>query len=76
MSAADAEKLVKANCIACHGAELRGASAPSLEKVGSKYAKDEIANIIANGQGGMPSFKGRLTDAEIDTIAVWLAAKK
>ncbi|NOU93307.1 c-type cytochrome [Paenibacillus sp. LMG 31456] len=75
---ANAEALVKANCVSCHGGNLDGMgdSKKNLQKVGAKLSKEEIANTITNGRNGMPAFKGRLKDTEIATIADWLAAKK
>lgn len=72
----DGEAVFKANCISCHGNNLEGAVGPNLQKVGAKYSKDEIAGIITNGKGGMPSFKGQLSDDEISSVADWLALKK
>lgn len=73
-STAEAEQLVKQNCTSCHGQNLEGASGPNLQKVGSKYNKDEIKNIIVNGKGAMP--KGILNEEEADVVADWLSAKK
>lgn len=75
---ANAEALYKANCVACHGEALdgRGAANRNLTKVGAKYTKDKIVGIITNGQNGMPAFKGRLKDEEINALSDWLAAKK
>jgi len=71
---ASAEDLIKQNCTSCHGQNLEGASGPSLQKVGSKYSKDEIKDIILNGKGAMP--KGLLNDSEADVVAEWLAGQK
>lgn len=70
--------IVKANCIGCHAADLKGQSGiPALRGVGDKLSKEEIVGILNNGQGmGMPSFKGTLTDAEIDQVATWLSKQK
>jgi cytochrome c551 len=72
----DAAAISKQNCTSCHGVNLEGGGAPKLQNVGAKYSKDQIAGIIANGKGAMPSFKGRLSDADINGLADWLAAKK
>ena len=72
----EAQALAKANCISCHGTDLKGAGAPNLQAIGAKYSEAELANIIANGQGGMPAFNTRLSEAEITTLAAWLAAMK
>lgn len=72
----DASAIYKQNCVSCHGIALEGAVGPSLQKVGAKYSKDQLATILNNGKGAMPSFKGKLTDTEIGAIATWLADKK
>ncbi|MDQ1911094.1 cytochrome c [Paenibacillus sp. GD4] len=77
-STVNAESLVKANCIACHGDTLdgKGAEKKNLTKVGARLSKDQIAAKITNGGGGMTAFKDKLKDNEISAIAEWLAAKK
>ncbi|MGG3283858.1 c-type cytochrome [Paenibacillus solani] len=76
-NATEATSLYNANCMACHATDLSGGgSFPNLQKVGSKYDASQIAGIITNGRNGMPSFQGKLTDAEITTLSEWLAAKK
>jgi len=74
---AEATALYEANCMACHAADLSGGGAfPSLTAVGSRMSQEEIAAKISEGGNGMPAFKGRLTDDEINTLAAWLATKK
>ncbi|KRF35823.1 c-type cytochrome [Paenibacillus sp. Soil787] len=72
----DAQAVFKQTCVSCHGVNLEGSVGPNLQKEGSKHTKDELATIISNGRGAMPSFKGKLTDDEISSLAVWLADKK
>lgn len=71
---AQADELVKQNCASCHGQNLEGGAGPALQNVGSKLSKDEIENIILNGQGSMP--KGLLAEDEAAVVAEWLAEKK
>ncbi|MGG4505233.1 cytochrome c551 [Heyndrickxia sporothermodurans] len=74
-SAGDAEKLFSQNCASCHGGNLEGAVGPNLTKVGAKYNKDQILDIINKGKsGGMPGglFKGD----DADKVATWLSEKK
>jgi cytochrome c551 len=71
---ADAETITQQSCIGCHGQNLGGGSAPPLTEVGAKYSKDEIKDIIINGQGGMP--RGLLDDEKAEVVAQWLAEKK
>ncbi|ADU95572.1 cytochrome c551 [Geobacillus sp. Y412MC52] len=73
-TAAAAEQIFKQNCASCHGQDLSGGVGPNLQKVGSKYSKDEIKNIITNGRGAMPA--GIIKGEDADKVAEWLAAKK
>ncbi|MZQ86041.1 c-type cytochrome [Paenibacillus sp. 5J-6] len=72
----EASAVFKANCVSCHGVNLEGAVGPNLQKVGSKLSKDQVAATVTNGKGAMPSFKGKLNDDEISSLATWLADKK
>lgn len=77
-TAANAETLYKQNCVACHGEKLdgNGVATKNLTKVGAKYTKEQILGIVTNGRNGMPAFKGKLKDEELNALADWLAAKK
>jgi mono/diheme cytochrome c family protein len=77
-TAVNAESIVKANCIACHGDTLagNGNERRNLTKVGSKLTKEQLVTTITSGRGGMPAFKDKLKDTEIAAVAEWLAAKK
>lgn len=73
----------KATCVACHAKDLKGTTAaPTLRGIGDKHTKDEIMNIIKNGQapGMMPQYdsniKMGLTAADIDQLADWLSKQK
>lgn len=72
----DADAIVKQNCISCHGGNLEGGVGPGLQAVGGKYDRNQIHDIIANGQGAMPPFQNQLSADEISAVADWLAAKK
>lgn len=73
---AGVETIYKNNCMSCHGQNLEGRVGPDLRKIGDKYDRAQIAAVIRDGKGSMPSFKGRLSDAQIDELAAWLADKK
>ena len=77
-SAGGAEAIYKQKCISCHGDQLQGRIGPStnLTQVGGKLSRDQIVTQITNGGGGMPGFKGTLKEAEIDSLADWLSARK
>jgi len=78
VQAANAEALYTANCISCHGADLKGkmGGKTNLQHVGAELSTDQIIAQITNGGGGMPPFNSRLKADEIKALADWLAAKK
>jgi cytochrome c6 len=71
--AAPAEIFAK-RCAACHGKEGKG-DTPMAQKLGAKdisalkASEAEIVEVIANGKGKMTSFKGKMTDEEIKSVA-------
>ncbi|MFP5112622.1 cytochrome c551 [Bacillaceae bacterium C204] len=67
-------KIFDQKCSSCHGGDLTGGMGPNLTKVGSKYSKDEILNIIKNGKGQMPA--NVVSGDDANQVAEWLAAKK
>ncbi len=74
VDAAAAEEKFKSSCASCHGVDLSGGAGPSLQQVGSKLSKDDIAGIITNGKGAMPP--GMLKGEDAEVVAAWLAEKK
>jgi quinoprotein glucose dehydrogenase len=49
--------LYKVNCASCHRDDRKGSpAAPSLEGVGTRHSRNEIATIIREGTGRMPAF--------------------
>jgi quinoprotein glucose dehydrogenase len=49
--------LYNVNCATCHRADRKGSpSAPSLENIGQRRSRDEIATTIREGTGRMPGF--------------------
>ena len=72
-----AEALYVANCAACHGADLEGVIGPALAGEGAHlgdHDADELAQVVANGEGGMPAFAGTLTPEEIEAIVEFILA--
>lgn len=66
------------NCARCHGADGKANTA-----LGRKYKADDISGgvgagkttrIVTNGKGRMPSFKRRLTAAQIAQIASFVSS--
>ena len=68
------EELYQNNCAGCHGGDLGGISGPNLQKIGGELSAEEIADIIENGKGGMPSVT--MPDDDREELSEWLANKK
>lgn len=76
----------QAKCVVCHGQDGGGSqvgktmNVPDLRSPAVQKQTDaELAQIISEGRGGMPSFKGSLSDDQIRGLVTHirsLAAKK
>lgn len=74
-SGAEPDKMYQQSCASCHGNDLQGQVGPGLQKVGSKYDKEKIEDIILNGRGGgMPA--GIVKGEDATKLAEWLSQKK
>jgi cbb3-type cytochrome c oxidase subunit III len=63
-----------AGCNGCHTLAAAGASGtvgPNLDD--AKPSKELAIDRVTNGRGGMPSFKGQLSDAQIEAVATFVA---
>lgn len=73
----DAATLYQAKCKMCHGADGKGTpvglkmGAPDL--TAKKPSAADAAKAIADGQGKMTAFKGKLSDADIKSLATYVA---
>ena len=68
--------IYEANCATCHGVDGQGGVGPELAGVvAGKYPniEDQIA-IVTNGKGAMPSFKSKLTPAQIQAVAKYVSS--
>jgi len=69
-------------CVGCHVIDGEGgADGPELSGIGGKHDLDHLKRLIAdpeavNPDAEMPSFDSRLSDAELDAIAAYLASRK
>ena len=64
-----------AGCGACHtlkDAGSNGTVGPNLDQL--KPAKDVVAHQVEVGGGAMPSFKSRLSPAQIDAVATYVSS--
>lgn len=69
----DPEAVAQGKCIQCHGGDLGGqGNYPSL--VGTELSKEEIVDILANGQGAMPG--GLVESDNLDEMADYILSLK
>jgi cbb3-type cytochrome c oxidase subunit III len=64
-----------AGCTGCHTLKAAGSTGtvgPNLDE--AKPSKDLVIDRVTNGQGGMPSFKGQLTEAQIQAVADYVSS--
>ena len=72
----DAAALFQKKCVACHGKDGKGS--PAGLKLGvkdltaTKLSVPELENVITNGRNKMTPNKGKLTDAEIASLASYV----
>ena len=74
---AGAEVFTSGGCGGCHAfeaAKSSGTAGPSLDE--SDIGFDDAVDQIANGGGGMPPFKGRLSEKEIDDVAAFVVESR
>jgi cytochrome c551 len=61
------------NCYRCHNGDGTGTwRGPNLTKRVPGLTDAEIASTIIEGPGFMPSFKGKVSDAQIGQLVAWL----
>jgi mono/diheme cytochrome c family protein len=63
-----------AGCIGCHtlkAADATGTVGPNLDD--AKPPKELVIDRVTNGRGGMPSFKGQLSEAQIEAVATFVS---
>ncbi len=67
------EKVYAANCVACHGAQGQGGVGKAL--AGSAIVQDadkgKQLQIVLNGKGQMPAWKGKLSDTDIAAVVTF-----
>ena len=80
--AAAGKKVFSDNCTACHSATTNQTIAgpglkglfknPKMPATGRPTNDANVRKQILNGGGGMPPFKGQLSDADIDNLIAYL----
>ena len=69
----------RTECAMCHGPDGSGSevgksmNVPDLRSpVVQKLADAELAQVISNGKGGMPSFKNSLSEGQIHALVAYI----
>lgn len=73
----DPKSIMSANCGSCHtfaAAGITGTVGPNLDQ--SMLGLAGIIRQITNGGGGMPPFKGKLTDQQIKAVAQFVVKNR
>jgi len=73
-TAADGEAVFKQNCANCHtlaAAGTNGQVGPNLDQL--RPGPDLVKGKVESGGGAMPSFRGKLSDGEIQAVADYVA---
>jgi quinoprotein glucose dehydrogenase len=60
------------NCQMCHGADLKGGTAPTLADISSKMGMDAVRTIVQGGKDAMPPFS-KLTATEMGDLMAFLS---
>lgn len=68
----EAYAIYEQNCMDCHGNDLAGGPAPSLDTIGSKYTPANLQDIIQYGSGLMPG-QSQLMDEELALLVEWFS---
>jgi alcohol dehydrogenase (cytochrome c) len=64
------------NCAVCHGATGEGGNGgPDLTKIPSAKNRARVIQQVTNGGGGMPAFKGQLTQQQIQDVATFVTQR-
>jgi cytochrome c oxidase subunit 2 len=67
------EKVYATNCVACHGAQGQGGVGKPL--AGSAIVQDadksKQLDVVLNGRGQMPAWKGKLSDTDIAAVVTY-----
>lgn len=69
------EELYRAGCAACHGADLSGGTGLDIgpgSNADIGLSNQQLAGVIRVGPGSMPSYGGRLTEAQIESLVVYM----
>ncbi|OYX33785.1 MAG: hypothetical protein B7Y99_06720 [Caulobacterales bacterium 32-69-10] len=69
------ESMFKDNCAACHQPDGKGVAGAFPALAGNSFVQGppkDVAGVVLNGRGGMPSFRGELSRAQIAQILTYV----
>ncbi len=77
-------EIYKGKCAMCHGADGTGQTvigkADKIRDLTSSEVQSqhdsELKNIIENGKGKMPAYKGKLTDVQVEQVVAYIRTLK
>jgi menaquinol-cytochrome c reductase cytochrome b/c subunit len=69
-------KIFASVCANCHGKSGEGAFGPAIYAIGSQWDATKLTQFITTGMGAMPPRGTLSTDAQVKTVANWLAKQK
>ncbi len=76
-AATDGKQLFTSNCGSCHTLSAAGTSGqvgPDLD--GTTLSAAQIETKVRQGGGAMPSFSGKLSDAQIKAVAAFVSGSR
>jgi len=68
-SEANAKKLYKQYCVACHGANGKMALNGAKDLTESALPYEDRVLLVTNGKGAMTGFKGIMSESEIEQVS-------
>jgi cytochrome c6 len=74
------EKVYKAKCVSCHGADGKGESPAGKATKAHNFCSDEVkketdeewTTILLKGKNKMPAYDKKLTDAEVKAVVAFI----
>ncbi|HME34730.1 MAG TPA: cytochrome c [Candidatus Sulfotelmatobacter sp.] len=73
--AQDAAATYKAKCAMCHGADGKGGKMGTRDFASAEVKAEtdaQLTDIITKGKGKMPSYTGKLSDADIKGLVAYI----
>ncbi len=74
--AAYGKKVYESQCIICHGEKGDAKLAQSPDITLTKLDESSIGDLVYHGKGGMPPFKDKLGEPEINAVAKYVKSLK